>query len=126
MYSDFFMNSPLALGFYIGLASLLFWLIYSSVRYIPNNKVGIVEKLFSLNGSVQSGLIALNEEAGFQPWMLRGGWHLMKPFIYRIHKVPLVTIPQGTLGYIFARDGAALTPEQALACNVSAKSFEDV
>ena len=96
------------------------------LRYIPNNKVGVVEKLFSFKGSVQSGIIALNNEAGFQPWVLRGGWHVMKPFIYRIHKLPLVTIPQGSIGYVFARDGAPLAPSQTLAANVVADNFESV
>lgn len=96
------------------------------VRYIPNNRVGVVEKFFSMRGSVKEGILALNGEAGYQPWVLRGGWHIMKPFIYRIHKVPLVTIPQGKLGYVFARDGKALLPEQTLASNVDAFDFEDV
>jgi uncharacterized membrane protein YqiK len=96
------------------------------IRYIPNNRVGLVEKFLSMNGSVKDGIIALNGEAGYQPWVLRGGWHIMKPFIYRIHKVPLVTIPQGSIGYIFARDGESLQPEQTLASNITASRFDDV
>jgi len=96
------------------------------LRYIPNNKVGIVEKLVSGRGSVKSGFIALKGEAGFQPDVLRGGWHLFIPFQYRIHSVPLVTIPQGKIGYIFARDGLPLQPAQSLASNVTANNFQDV
>ena len=45
--------------------------------YIPNNSVGIVEKLWSSKGSVPGGqIIALNGEAGFQSTLLRGGVHL--------------------------------------------------
>jgi uncharacterized membrane protein YqiK len=94
-------------------------------RYIPNNRVGIVEKLWSASGSVKSGLIALNGEAGFQPNVLRGGWHFFTPLQYRIHTVPLVTIPQGKIGYIFARDGQALPATQALAENTKALDFQD-
>src|SRR6202000_3269261 len=32
-------------------------------RYIPNNQVGIVEKLWSTTGSIDGGFIALNGEA---------------------------------------------------------------
>lgn len=96
------------------------------LRYIPNNKIGIVEKLFSLKGSVKSGVIARKDEAGYQPNVLRGGWHIMVPFIYRVHRVPLVTVPQGYIGYVFARDGLPLKPEQTLASNVEAFDFEDV
>ena len=112
---------------YLIILAALVYVLYKGrfIRYIPNNKVGIVEKLFSLNGSVRKGILALNGEAGYQPRVLRGGWHVMKPFIYRIHKVPLVTIPQGSIGYVFARDGEPLNPEQTLASNLTANNFED-
>ncbi|HEU5179211.1 MAG TPA: SPFH domain-containing protein, partial [Candidatus Polarisedimenticolia bacterium] len=96
------------------------------IRYIPNTRVGVVEKLISGKGSVASGLIALHGEAGFQPNVLRGGWHLLTPFQYRIHRLPLVTIPQGKIGYVFARDGRDLAPTQVLASNDQARDFQDV
>jgi len=46
---------------------LLLVFVSGFLRYIPNNKVGIVEKLVSGRGSVKSGFIALKGEAGFQP-----------------------------------------------------------
>jgi uncharacterized membrane protein YqiK len=110
----------------IVLVLLLLVFISGFLRYIPNNRVGIVEKLVSGRGSVESGFIALKGEAGFQPDVLRGGWHLFIPFQYRIHSVPLVTIPQGKIGYIFARDGQPLLPAQSLASNVTANDFQDV
>ena len=100
--------------------------LMATFRYIPNDRVGIVEKLWSSSGSLKSGLIALNGEAGFQPRLLRGGWHVLRPFQYRIHKMPLVTIPQGRIGYVFARDGQPLPATQALASNVAASDFQDV
>src|SRR5262245_53839628 len=105
---------------------LLLIFISGFLRYIPNNRVGLVEKLVSGRGSVKSGFIALRGEAGFQPDVLRGGWHLFIPFQYRIHSVPLVTIPQGKIGYVFARDGQPLQPAQSLASNVAANNFQDV
>jgi uncharacterized membrane protein YqiK len=107
-------------------AFILLFLLSRTVRYIPNNRVGIVEKLISGKGSVKSGLIAMGGEAGFQPQVVRGGWHLFVPFMYRIHKMPLVTIPQGKIGYIFARDGQDLPATQALAGNAQARDFQDV
>lgn len=101
-------------------------LFFAFFRYIPNDKVGITEKRWSLRGSLTSGLIALEGEAGFQPRLLRGGFHLLNVFQYRIHVVPLVTIPQGRIGYVFARDGRSLEPTQTLASNVQASDFQDV
>lgn len=118
---------------YIGTSVLIFAvvllaLVFMSgfVRYIPNTRVGIVEKRVSGRGSVKSGFIALRGESGFQPHVLRGGWHMFTPFQYRIHSVPLVTIPQGKIGYVFARDGLQLGPTQVLASNVTATDFQDV
>jgi uncharacterized membrane protein YqiK len=99
--------------------------ITGAVRYIPNSRVGIVEKLWSSRGSLASGLIALDGEAGYQPNVLRGGLHVMMPFQYRVHVVPLVTISQGHMGYLFARDGRPLLPTQTLAANGPATDFTD-
>lgn len=107
----------------IGIAGLL---VLLSIRYIPNNRVGVVEQLFSFKGSLKSGLIALNGEAGFQPHILRGGWHFLFILQYQIHSMPLVTIPQGKIGYLFARDGVPLPSTQALASNTKARDFQDV
>src|SRR3974390_484803 len=96
---------------------LIFIRIANVFRYIPNNQVGIVEKLWSARGSITSGFIALNGEAGFEPEILRGGIHLFMPFTYRIHKSDLVTVGQGRIAYVFARDGAPLAPSQVLAAN---------
>ena len=105
----------------------LFWFVIASgvARYIPNDRLGILEKLWSSKGSVRHGFIALNGEAGFQPEVLRGGFHFFVPFQYRVHRAPLVTIPQGQIGYLFARDGLALEPTQTLASNVEAADFTD-
>lgn len=97
-----------------------------SIRYIPNSRVGIVEKYFSAKGSVKSGLIAIKGESGYQPNVLRGGWHFLFFLQYKIHIMPLVTIPQGKIGYVFARDGKPLASTQALASNTLANNYQDV
>ncbi|HSV25334.1 MAG TPA: flotillin family protein, partial [Xanthobacteraceae bacterium] len=96
------------------------------IIYIPNNRIGVLEKLWSLRGSIRDGFIACSGEAGFQPDVLRGGFHFFLPFQYRVHPAPLVTIPQGQIGYVFARDGIALAPTQTLASNTDANDYEDV
>ncbi len=106
--------------------AILALLLLLSIRYIPNNRVGVVEKLFSAKGSLKSGLIALSGESGYQPYILRGGWHFLFSLQYKIHSMPLVTIPQGKIGYIFARDGVSLPASQALADNTQANDFQNV
>ncbi len=103
---------------------LIYWL---TVRYIPNEQVGVVEKLWSRAGSVPEGtIIALNGEAGFQADLLRGGLHLgLWRWQYRVHRAPLVTIPQGKIGYVYARDGESLLPSQTLARVATSNNFQD-
>ena len=71
-----------------------------------------MEKLWSATGSVSEGrIIALGGEAGFQADLLRGGLHFgLWRWQYRVHKTSLVTISQGKMGYVYARDGEALPP----------------
>jgi uncharacterized membrane protein YqiK len=56
----------------------------------------------------------------------QGRYPLSGPFQYIVHIAPLVTIPQGKIGYVFARDGQLLSPTQTLAANVEANDFQDV
>ena len=97
------------------------------LRYIPNDRVGVVEKLWSPKGSVSEGkLMALNGEAGYQADLLRGGIHFgYWRFQFRIHKLPLVTVPQGQIGYVYARDGEPLSPSQTLGRVVPCNNFQD-
>src|SRR5207248_8089473 len=104
----------------IGLLIALFVAAFACIRFIPNNRVGIVEKLWAPKSLSEGHLIALDGEAGYQADVLRGGIHLgYWRWQYRIHQVPLVTIPQGKIGYVYARDGEALQPSQTLARVVS-------
>jgi uncharacterized membrane protein YqiK len=116
---------PLHLLALLGAGFFLLFVVMGT-RFIPNDRIGVVEKRWSGRGSVKSGLIALRGEAGFQPWILRGGLHWLMPLQYRVHRMPLVTISQGSIGYVFARDGAPLEPMQTLASNVTADDFTDV
>ena len=104
---------------------LLLLVLLSGEHFIPNNRIGIVEKRFGRR-SLKSGFIALNGEAGYQPNVLRGGLHFLMPFQYRVLISPLVTIAQGKIGYVFARDGEPLSAMQVLASNISAHDFQDV
>jgi len=116
----------LLIGAGIILLVILLIVILSGIRFIPNNRIGMIEKRWSSKGSVKSGLIALKGEAGYQPQILRGGLHYLMPIQFVVHMAPLVTISQGKIGYIFARDGKQLDPAQVLASNAIVQDFQDV
>ena len=110
-------------GIAAGLA--LAWFLLG-VRIIRSDRVGIVEKWWSPQGSLKDNIIALKGEAGYQPEVLRGGIHFRTPLMFRVHVMPLITIPQGKIGYVFARDGEPLQPQQTLARLVDCNGFQDV
>src|SRR5216683_691786 len=74
----------LAHWFLYSLAGVVVVFLLRGIRYIPNTKVGLVEKRASRKGSVTAGIIALNGESGFQPALLRGGVHYLLPWQRKI------------------------------------------
>ena len=118
--------NEILLGVGIIFLVILFFILLSGIRFIPNNRIGMIEKRWAGKGSVKGGLIALEGEAGYQPQILRGGLHYLMPIQYVVHMAPLVTISQGKIGYIFARDGKQLNPAQVLASNATVQDFQDV
>lgn len=110
-----------------GLVALLLICELLGLRYVRNNQVGVVEKLWSGQGSVGQGrIMALRGEAGFEARLLRGGFHFgMWRWQYRLHLAPLVAIPQGKIGYVYARDGQPLPPSQTLGQVVECANFQD-
>jgi uncharacterized membrane protein YqiK len=126
------MDSIIALFFaWIAFVKIVFavviLLLIVGVRYIPHRRVGILEKLWSPSGSLGQGrIIALRGEAGYQARVLRGGLYVGYPFwMYRVHTVPLVTIAEGRIGYVYARDGAPLGPTQTLGSVAECNGFQD-
>lgn len=122
---EFMLANPKFFMYLFGFLVMV-WLVFTYIiRIIPNNRVGLVERIWS-TGSVHSGFLALAGEAGFQPELLRGGIHFLVPTRDRVHITTLVTIPSGKIGYVFARDGKPLEPTHTLAKFVDCQQFEDV
>lgn len=121
---------PITIAIYAAIAIILLYILIAKVlgmRIINSDEVGVIEKWWSVKGSLKNAIIALNGEAGYLPDLLRGGIHFKTVFMYKIHKYPLITIPQGQIAYIFARDGKPLAPIQTLGKIVAeAINFQDV
>ncbi len=93
------------------------------VVYINNDEYGVVEKIWSLGGSVKAGFMSLHGEAGFETDLIRGGLHFFPPWQYRIHKQKMITVQ--SLAYVYARDGKSLPAGQTLAKTPDGVFFED-
>lgn len=114
------------LAWMAGISFLVLLFCWLTLRHIPNNAVGIIEKLWAVKGSVSEGtIIALDDQAGWQAEVLRGGIHFgYWRWQYVIHRVPLITIAQGKIGYVYSRDGEPLPPNQTLARVVECQDFQ--
>lgn len=111
------------IGEIVGALLFLKWAL--GIVIIGPKEIGIIEKRWSKDGSVKEGhIIALNNEAGYQPGVLRTGLHFLTPLFYLVHKEPLITIGRGKIGYIFSRDGEPLKPTQTLG-RIIEGGFED-
>lgn len=113
----------------IGILILLYLLIFKilGLRVIRSDEMAVVEKWWSLKGSLKDSIIALNGEAGYAPDLLRGGIHFRTVLMYKIHKYPLITIPQGQIAYVFAKDGTPLAPSQTLGKIIpEANNFQNI
>ena len=103
---------------------------FFGVVIIPQNTIGIVNKKFVIFGrhrTLPDGcIIALNGEAGIQADSLAPGLHYFKwPWQYSIHGERFVTIPEGQIGVVEARDGIPLIAGRVLAKKVNCDSFQN-
>ena len=103
---------------------------FFGVVIIPQDGVGIVDKKFVLMGTNRTlpdgKIVALNNEAGIQADTLAPGIHYFKwPWQYNIHIVEFITIKEGMIGVVEARDGAPLSAGRVLAKKVDCDAFQN-
>jgi len=122
--------TPITIAIAVIVAVLAIYLLIFKIlglRVIDSDEVAVIEKWWSMKGSLKNSIIALHGEAGYSPDLLRGGMHFKSALMYKIHKYPLITIPQGQIAYLFARDGEPLAPIQTLGKVIpEANNFQDV
>lgn len=119
------MQSLIIAGLSIVVGLFLLYIIVGPV-VIDSDEVGLVEKKYSTKTLKNGDFIALNGESGIQPDLLRAGLHFKCKIFYKVHKMPLITIKQSQMGYIFARSGKSLNSGQVLAKEVESNDFQDV
>ena len=110
----------------IGLGA--FFVLYSilGMVMIPEDKVGLVTKVFGFKTLPDGKIIASNGEAGYQSYTLTPGLHFWKFwFQYRIKKEELTVVPPGSIGLIIARDGVEIPVGRILGRHVKCDNFQD-
>lgn len=100
------------------------------VIMIPEDSVGVVNKKFVLFGENKTlpggSIIALCGEAGWQADTLAPGLHFwLWPWQYEVTRQHFITIREGKIGIVEARDGSPLADGRVLARRVDCESFQN-
>lgn len=95
----------------------VFMVLATSFVIIDQDKVGHLKLIYGASKLPPGHIIAMNGEAGPQAAILGPGFNF-KPLLnilYEVEQLPVTEIPEGHYGYIVARDGLPLRPDQFLA-----------
>ena len=97
---------------------------------VPEDSVAIVTKKFVLFGAHKTlpdgRIIALHGEAGIQADTLAPGLHWwLWPWQYATTLRPFVVLPEGSIGIVEAKDGAAIAVGRVLGKRVACDSFQN-
>jgi uncharacterized membrane protein YqiK len=100
------------------------------VVIIPEDSIGIVNKkfvIFGKNRTLPDGaIIALHGEAGLQADSLAPGLHFwLWPWQYIVARQKFVTVEEGRVGVVEARDGHPLSGGRVLARMVESGAFQN-
>jgi uncharacterized membrane protein YqiK len=118
-----------------GLVVVLMLVLYKplmrlfGIVIIPDDKIGLVNKIFRLWGGalqIENGIVAINGEAGMQAPYLSSGVHFwLWPWKYDIELIDFFKVEQHQVGLIESKDGKALPEGSILASYVECENFQD-
>ncbi len=107
-------------AFPLVLAALLFlaaWVALMSIVYVGKDETGQLVRIYLGDDLENGAIIATTGEKGPQAKILPPGFHF-QPFLRVLYDVTMedvVEIPTGSYGYLVARDGQPLWPDQTYA-----------
>ena len=110
------------------LGILIFGKSLFGVVYISQDKVGIINKKFSVGKRLENGaIVAMAGEAGIQAVTLSPGLHFgYWPWKFSVKKVDLVVVPPGNFCQVLSIAGKPLDAGRNLAKVVDCNNFQDV
>ena len=95
----------------------VFMVLATSFVIIDQDKVGHLKLIYGVSKLPPGHIIAMNGEAGPQAEILGPGFNF-KPLLnllYEVEEKPITEIPENHYGFVVARDGLPLRPDQFLA-----------
>src|SRR6201998_4617222 len=95
----------------------LICLAATSYVHVESDEIAVLNKIYGTASLPGEHIIAANGEKGPQAEILTPGWHpwFLVNVIYQVENKKVVSIPSGKFGFLSAKDGAPLRPDQFLA-----------
>ena len=98
-------------------AIALICLAATSYVHVESDEIAVLNKIYGTTSLPGEHIIATNGEKGPQAEILTPGWHpwFLVNVIYQVENKKVVSIPSGKYGFLNAKDGLPLQPDQFLA-----------
>ena len=98
-------------------AIALICLAATSYVHIDSDEIAVLNKIYGTTSLPGQHIIATDGEKGPQAEILTPGWYpwFLVNVIYQVENKKVVSIPSGEYGFLNAKDGAPLRPDQFLA-----------
>lgn len=89
----------------------------TSYVHVESDEIAVLNKIYGTASLPGEHIIATHGEKGPQAAILTPGWHpwFLVNVIYQVENKKVVSIPSGKYGFLNAKDGAPLQPDQFLA-----------
>src|SRR5215469_9284169 len=98
-------------------AIALICLAATSYVHVESDEIAVLNKIYGTTSLPGEHIIATHGEKGPQAEILTPGWHpwFLVNVIYQVENRKVVSIPSGRYGFLNAKDGVPLHPDQYLA-----------
>jgi len=95
----------------------LICLAATSYVHVESDEIAVLNKIYGTASLPTEHIVATNGEKGPQAEILTPGWHpwFLVNVIYQVENKKIVSIPSGEYGFLNAKDGVPLRPDQYLA-----------
>jgi len=95
----------------------LICLAATSYVHVESDEIAVLNKIYGTTSLPTEHIVATNGDKGPQAEILTPGWHpwFLVNVIYQVENKKIVSIPSGKYGFLNAKDGAPLRPDQYLA-----------
>src|SRR5215472_6129519 len=89
----------------------------TSYVHVESDEIAVLNKIYGTTSLPGERIIATDGEKGPQAEILTPGWHpwFLVNVVYQVENKKVISIPSGKYGFLSAKDGAPLRPDQFLA-----------